>query len=92
MKDCKLIFAGDIAPYEFESKNLAVALAWAKDKKWDIVAVITPWYSLSVFDHETYKAAMDAFNFSGVPMEEPKKEEPKPAEPAKNLDDPFLNW
>lgn len=53
-KDCTLIFAGNTEPYKFNSKDIGVALKTAKERGWNVVAIRTPDWVLSVFDHETY--------------------------------------
>lgn len=53
-KDCTLIFANKQEPYPFSSKDIGLALKTAKERRWDVLAIKTPDWVLSVFDHETY--------------------------------------
>ena len=61
-KDCKIIFSNGQPDYEFRSRDLDLALKWAKENNVPIQAVKTPWYVLSPFDEDTYNTAMEAFS------------------------------
>ncbi len=61
MKDCRLIFEGKNPDYQFESKDLAVALKYAREKNWPLLAIKTPWFWLSVMDDDVAQSAMELF-------------------------------
>lgn len=61
-KDCELIFEGKSEPYKFRARDLDLALKWAKDSNAPVLAVRTPWFTLSVMDDETYNRAVEAFH------------------------------
>lgn len=58
MKDCKIIFTNK-QTYEFESKDLAKALEYAKnldgEKGVHVWAIKTPWGVLQPMDEETFE-------------------------------------
>lgn len=65
MKDCKITFTDGRADYEFSSETpLSLILKTAKERNWPILAIHTPDYVLSVFDHETYKKVTSDAIFS----------------------------
>lgn len=76
-KDCELRFSDNTPPYQFRARDLDLALKTASERGWKLLSIKTPWYTLSVFDHETYDAAMDAFTYSGLPQQsQPKVDDP----------------
>lgn len=58
-KDCQLVFSDGRAPYPFSSKiPLGLILKTAKDRDWPLLAIKTPYYTLSVFTPEAYETAI----------------------------------
>lgn len=51
-KDCKIIFC-DKKTYDFNSNDLAKALAWCKDKR--VYAIKTPWCILTLMSEEEFE-------------------------------------
>lgn len=61
-KDCKIEFNGGRPDHLFRSRDLDLALKWAKDTNADVKCIRTPWFTLSVLDDKTYDNAMAAFD------------------------------
>jgi hypothetical protein len=61
-KDCKMIFSNGQPVYEFRSRDLDIALKWAKENNAPVQAIKTPWGVLSLLDEETFETVNSIFN------------------------------
>lgn len=61
-KDCKMIFSNGQPDYEFRSRDLDIALKWAKENNVPVHAIKTPWFVLSPLDEETFDTVEGIFN------------------------------